>query len=393
MRRRTASWLACAGLLPFALPIRARAQAPVTVALTAEFGLSGSTSAQAIELGLRMALADINAASGVLGGRPLRLIARDDRSIPARAIRNFQEFQQAPDLVAIFGGKFSPVLLDLAPLARQAGIPLLAPWSSADALTDDDSTPAVTFRLALKDSWAIGAMARYLARRHAVRTIGLLAPTTAWGRSSVEALRRLSAATGAAHQVQWYSWGERTLLPHYLALRGAGADGLILVGNEGEAARMLREIAALPAAQRLPVALHGGATGGDLFAMAGPALGQVDVAVVQSFSFGDRSTPARRRVLARLAARTEGMPVERVSSAGFAQAYDLMHLLALAIDRAGSTDCKRIRIALENLPAHTGLVKHYARPFAPGRHDALSPDDIFMARFTRDGRLARLSER
>lgn len=370
-----------------------RANAPVVVALTAEFGLVNSTSAQAIEQGLRLAIAEINAAGGVLGNRPLRLVARDDRSMPARAIRNFNEFLQVPDLVAVFGGKFSPVLIELAPLARQANMPLLAPWSSADEVTGGDASPDVVFRLSLKDSWAIEAMVRHLVQRRAVRRIGLLVPNTAWGRSSLDALRRAAARTPFQFHVQWYSWGETSLMPQYHALRGAGADGLILVANESEAALLLREIAALAPRQRLPVAAHAGVMGGDLFTMAGPALAEVDFSVVQTFTFAGSQTPVQKRVLRSLSLQNGGVPVQRVSSAGFAHAYDLMHLLAKAVDAAGTTDRTAVRRALEQLGTHAGLVRTYVRPFAPGRHDALSPSDVFMARFGSDGHLIRSADK
>ncbi|MDB5932142.1 MAG: transporter substrate-binding protein, partial [Polaromonas sp.] len=83
--------------------------APVRIGLDAEFGLDNSTSAQAVELGLRSAIGEINRAGGVLGGRPVELVTKDHRSIPARGIRKIEEFARMPALVAVFGGRFSPV--------------------------------------------------------------------------------------------------------------------------------------------------------------------------------------------------------------------------------------------------------------------------------------------
>ncbi|MBY0431815.1 MAG: ABC transporter substrate-binding protein, partial [Rhodospirillales bacterium] len=50
---------------------------PVYLGLDAEFGLRNSTSAQAIERGILIAIDQVNQAGGVLGGRPLALITRD----------------------------------------------------------------------------------------------------------------------------------------------------------------------------------------------------------------------------------------------------------------------------------------------------------------------------
>jgi branched-chain amino acid transport system substrate-binding protein len=76
-----------------------------------------------------------------------------------------------------------------------------------------------------------------------------------------------------------------------------------------------------------------------------------------------------------------------ISPVGIAHAYDLTHLLARAIDKAGSTDRARIRDALEHLGPYDGLVRRYSRPFTATRHDALGPEQIFMARYSADDRL------
>ena len=67
------------------------AGAPVRIAIDAEFSWPGSTSAQAIEQGIRIAIDEINGSGGVLGGRPLELITRDNGTVPARSMRNLEE--------------------------------------------------------------------------------------------------------------------------------------------------------------------------------------------------------------------------------------------------------------------------------------------------------------
>jgi branched-chain amino acid transport system substrate-binding protein len=70
---------------------------------------------------------------------------------------------------------------------------------------------------------------------------------------------------------------------------------------------------------------------------------------------------------------------------GVAHAYDLTHILAMAIDQAGSTDRKAVRDALEKLPSYRGLIKNYAPPFTARRHEALSARELLLARFRADG--------
>jgi branched-chain amino acid transport system substrate-binding protein len=109
---------------------------------------------------------------------------------------------------------------------------------------------------------------------------------------------------------------------------------------------------------------------------------------VQTYSFVGRTDPIALRVLQALRERYGVAGPESIQSpVGVAQAYDLTHLLARAIDLAGSTDRAAIRDALEHLGPYQGLVRNYERPFSPERHDALFPEDAFMARYGEDGQL------
>jgi branched-chain amino acid transport system substrate-binding protein len=62
-----------------------------------------------------------------------------------------------------------------------------------------------------------------------------------------------------------------------------------------------------------------------------------------------------------------------------------MHILALAIAQAGSTDGDAVRAALEDLKTpYEGLIKTYKQPFTAENHDALGPDDYIMVHYEGD---------
>lgn len=372
-------------------------RAPVHIGLDAEFGHTTSTSDDAIRAGILVAIEEINRAGGVLGGRPLVLLERDNRSVPARGVANLKRFAEVEDLVAVFCGKFSPVVIEALPLIHRLGLPLLDPWAAANPVVDNGYTPNYVFRLSLRDSWAIPTMIEHL-RAKGARNLGLLVPNTAWGRSSAASAREALAADSMLTLVgvQWYNWGDVSLVTQYQRLLGAGMDGLLLVANESEGAVLVKEMALLPEARRVVVASHWGITGGRFTELAGPALERIDFAVVQTYSFidaegGDVGGAIAERVSGAVA-RLLGVEGRRaiVSPVGVAHAYDLTHLLARAVERAGSTDRGAVRDALERLGPYSGLVKHYERPFTARRHEALAAKDSFMARFAEDGALLPL---
>ena len=360
---------------------------PVYVGLDLEFTHRTSTSAEAIRRGVLIAIDEINRRGGVLGGRPLAVIERDNHSIAARAVENVRELARMEDLVAVFCGKFGPAALEALPVLHQLRLPLLDPWASPDSIVENGYRPNYVFRLSLTDTWAMRAMLGHAAAR-GLRSVGLMLPNTAWGRSNESAATAYLATRPAVQVVgtSHFNFGDTTLVAKYQELRRAGAQAILLVAIESEAAVLVRELAALPERDRLPIISHHGTAGGDLAQMTGPALQQVDLTILQAYSFVGARRPAARRVLDE-AERLFGVRDVRdlVSPAGVATAYDLTHILALAVDRAGSTDRAAVRDELERVPAYDGLVKRYAPPFTPTRHEALAPSDLVFARFDERG--------
>lgn len=376
-------------LAALAAPLAARSadKAAVQLGIDGEFGLQNSTSAQAIELGVRIAVDQVNAAGGVLGGRPLEIVTKDHRSIAARGIRNIEEFTAMPDVVAVFGGRFSPVVIEQLPILKKSKLPFMAVWSAADMIVDNGTTPNYAFRLSLRDSLAMPFMLGKI-REMGLQRVGLLFTNTAWGRSNLAAVEKYTSAHGVPRVVgtAWYNWQERTLLDKYVKLHGMGAQAILLVANDDEAAMLVKEVAPLPQDKRIPIFSHWGVTGGRFFKEASEGLKHVDFRVIQTFSFFKaRNKPALDGFMA--TARKFGIQrIEDIESpVGVAHAYDMAHILAKAIDLAGKADRAAVRDALEKVPSHDGLIKRYAPPFTATRHEALGNNELLMARYREDG--------
>ena len=219
-------------------------------------------------------------------------------------------------------------------------------------------------------------------------------PTPVGAEANLAAAQRYVASQRALQisGLAWHNWGEKSLLQRYSSLRETGSQVVLLAANDDDAA------GAGPAGGRaagspapsfdLPPGHHGR----QFAALAGPALQTVDLSVLQTFSFFKAEARARDGFL-RTARSVAGLTsVEQLEApTGTAHAYDMLHLLALAIRRAGSTDRSAVRDALERLPPYRGLVKHYRPAFTPERHEALGPEELLMARYRADGVLVPFS--
>lgn len=360
---------------------------PIVIAVSAEYGLKGSHAAQSIEQGIRAAAEEINTAGGLLDGRKIEVMQRDDRGSPARAVDHLLELAKNPDVVAVFCGRFSPVALEMAPFANQQQILLLDPWAAADSITQNSGVPNYVFRLSLTDTWALDAMLQHALKRKLNRVAAFL-PNTSWGRSSAAAIETFASKNPRLRHINyWYNWGDTQFADQLARARADGMQALIMVANETEGSVIVKQMAALPPEKRVPIIAHWGIAAGNFAGMVGEDLAKVDLAVAQTFTFANAAS-ARAKPVMEAYRKRHAVPADSMlAQAGFAHAYDLTHLLAKAITLAGNTHRPDIRAALERLPAHVGLVKNYKRPFTPSNHEALDRKQLFMGRFIANGTL------
>ena len=134
----------------------------------------------------------------------------------------------------------------------------------------------------------------------------------------------------------------------------------------------------------VPIVSHWGPAGGRFGELAGPSAEKVHF--IQTYSFDDVESGKGAEVFAALQERFPEIesPADVTPAVGIANAYDAMHLVALAIENAGSLDGPAIRQGLYDIERHAGLIKEYVEPFSPEEHDALGPDDYVFTHFVGD---------
>lgn len=384
LRRLSAGALRVVAALAPAGPAAADTH-PLILGLDADMTSAAAQSGEAIRQGAAVAIAEINAAGGLLG-RPLELVVRDHRGIPARGRDNIGEFAAMPDLLAVLAGSHTPVALDELELIHQHQILFLVPWAAGTAIIDNGYAPNFAFRVSIRDDLAGDFLVAKAAER-GFRSPALLLERTAWGRSNERAMvAAINRAELRLARVGWFNRGVQSLAADLDQLVASGADAVLLVSGAQEGALLVAAMAARPPGQRLSILSHWGIATGDV----PPANEAVDLSFLQTFLFSRPPFPDRTQRFRDSYARVfpdAGPPETVPAPAGLAHAYDVVHLLAAAVRKAGSTDRRLVRDALENLGRHEGLVRTYDPPFTRDRHDALTADDFRMARFGAGGRL------
>ncbi len=377
-------------LIVLIAPVHA-AEPPILVGLDADLSSGSARSGVSIQRGIELAMDEINEQGGVLG-RPLQLVVRDHRGNPARGVDNINSFADIEGLVAVVGGLHTPVVLrELKPI-HQHQIPFLIPWAAGTPVVENGFDPNYVFRVSVRDQYAGGFLVGKALSKGYTK-IGLLLERTGWGKSNLKAMsaaleqKQLDPAA-----VEWFHWGEKNFAPILNNMRQKGIDAILLVANAPEAVQLVREMARQTPDSRLPILSHWGITGGSFHQEVGELLvDQVDLQFLQTYSFLQPSDPQHSTAMAKRYCEkyrcAPGVDVERAIFAptGTAHAYDLIHLLAVALEQAGKVGRVELQQALEKIPVYQGLVKTYSPPFTATMHDALSVEDFCMARYDEDG--------
>lgn len=364
----------------------------ILLGLDADISSGSAESGMAIQRGIELAIADVNAEGGVLG-KPLALVMRDHRGNPARGIDNIIELAAMPNLVAVVGGLHTPVALAELETIHRHQVVYLGPWAAGTAVVDNGYHPNFVFRVSVRDQYAGGFLIEQ-AQRRGFKRPALLLENTSWGRSNEKAMRAALAKTGnAPATIQWFNWGVTSIDSQFDSIAESGADVIMLVANSPEGVVVANEMAAQPKTARLPIVSHWGVTGGSFYRKTRHILPQLDFTFLQTITL---LPPIKRKKAQKLAQAyirryADCHAIEDIRSpAGTAHAYDLVRILALAVEKAGTTDRRAVRDAMEKIPHYEGVVRTYAPPFTAERHDALTIQDFHMARYDDNGVIRRV---
>jgi branched-chain amino acid transport system substrate-binding protein len=259
-------------------------------------------------------------------------------------------------------------------------VPFIGIWAAGTAITHNGAKPNYVFRVSAVDALVDVRLLKH-AQKLGAKKAGLILINNPWGESNEKGLKAAAEKDKSIQivGVEKFENNDVDLVPQLTRLKQAGADALILVGNAAPGAQVMKSRDRM--GWKVPVVSHWGISGGRFPELAGPSAG--DAQFVQTYSFFGNQSATGKKVIGELQKKFPQIkgPSDIFSPVGTANAYDAMHLVALAIQKAGSTDGEKVRQALENLGTYEGLIKTYKQPFTADNHDALGPDDYVMVHF------------
>ncbi len=311
--------------------------------LTGDGASFGISSREATEL----AVEEINAAGGLLGGRRIRLIVEDDQSRPEEASSAVTKLITQDRVVAVLGEVASSRSLAAAPVAQRHQVPMITPSSTNEKVTQIGD---YIFRVCFIDPFQGEVLAKFAYNDLKARRVAILKDIRQdYSVGLTDAVTRtFTALGGTILDTVSYSSGDADFKAALTRLRSAKPDAIFATGSYPEAAIIVRQAREL--GLTMPI-LGGDGWVGDALQNGREALNNT---FISNHYSGDNPSPVVQNFVATYKKRF-GKDPDSIA----ALAYDATKVLADAITRAGSTEGPRLRdaIAATDVPGVTGQLK------------------------------------
>lgn len=343
------------------------------------FGQSAALNGPASELGTEMrrgieaAFAEANRSGGVLGRR-LDLVSYDDRYEPEAAIANTKRLIYENGVFALIGAVGTPTSMAAEPIAREAQVPFIAPFTGAEFLRDPKLRNVVNVRASYFEETE--KIVDSLFRDRGITRVAVLYQDDSYGRSGLVGVRQaLGRRQLTLVGTGTYARNTTAVKTALLSLRDAEPQAIVIIGAYRPSAVFTRW------ARKLGIdapILNISFVGSDaLAASLGPAGAGVFVTQVVPFPTGD-SIPLLRQYRTALAAHGGGAQPGFVSLEGY-----IAGRLTIAV--LGRLDAAPTRQGFLRKLAETGTFDIAGFKLRYGPEDNRGSDQVFLTEIRADG--------
>jgi branched-chain amino acid transport system substrate-binding protein len=335
MRKLSLSVLAAVTTAAFAFTGPAGAQDTLTVATAGPMTGQYASFGEQMKRGAEQAVADINAAGGVLG-KQLVLEIGDDACDPKQAVAVANDLVSKG--VAVVAGHFcSGSSIPASSVYNEEDILQITPASTNPALTEDAQANGWynVFRTCGRDD-AQGIVAgKFLAEKYTGKNVAILHDKTAYGKGIADETKKNMNAAGLQEVMyEAYSAGEKDYSALVSKMKQANIDAFYLGGYHTEGGLIIRQ--AREQGLQAQMVSEDALVTAEFWSIAGPA----GEGTLMTFQPDPRKLDSAKGV------------VEKFTAAGYdPEGYTLYTYAALqvwkaAAEAAGSTDTKAVADAI-----------------------------------------------
>ncbi|WP_375594976.1 ABC transporter substrate-binding protein [Algihabitans albus] len=296
--------------------------------------------------GWQLAVEEINASGGVLGGKTLEIVSRDDGGTTADAVRVADELVTNEGVEFLFGTFFSNVGLAVGDYAKQRRVLFIAAEPLTDALTMAQGN-RYTFRMR-PNTYMQTKMLVEAGRESGAKTWAIVAPNYEYGQSAAANFKALLAEMDPEAEVvveQYPALGKIDAGATTQAILGANPDGIFNATFAGDQAKLVREgqLRGLFEGRTVLSLLTG-----EPEYLAPMGAETPEGWIVTGYPWDQIDTPAHLAFVEAYQAKYDDFP--RLASL---LGYSIPYVIKEMLDKAGSTDTEAMVDALKGLEVET----------------------------------------
>ena len=147
--------------------------------------------------GVNLAVEEINASGGLLGGRKIELMVLDNKCNPSEAVNVANKLVEAK-VVAIEGAHCSSAHLASMKIVADAKIPMITGIASNPQITElaGPGRNEYSFRISPSDSAMMNALGIYLGDKKVFKSVAIIGEDTDFGRGGADAFKAVAEKAG-----------------------------------------------------------------------------------------------------------------------------------------------------------------------------------------------------
>lgn len=330
--------------------------------------------------GMEIAVEEINARGGVLG-KKINWIFYDTESQSVKGVNAVKRLiSQDKVTMVVGGGSMSGIALAVLPMTERAKVPFISTEGSMQIVNPVAKRP-FTFKSTADDDQAVARALDYL-KKKGVKKFALLHSTTGFGQSALAQTKKVASQYGMTVVYEAFGPADTDLTPQLTRIKESGAQAVIIWTVTPAGVVALKQMQQLGMQKMYRVHSYGFVSQ-RYMKLAGDAAKDLLLVSVK-FPVGEDlpdSDKAKKQILSLIAKYKK--KYGREPNQFVAQTYDAIHLAAVAIGKAKSTDSSKIRDAMQSITGYDGASGTFN--FAKNRHSGLSKNDLVLVKWE-DGR-------
>jgi branched-chain amino acid transport system substrate-binding protein len=326
--------------------------------------------------GVQIAIDQINAAGGILGGKKIVMVDRDDEAKNERGGPIMQEFIDKEKVVAILGPINTGVANAASRYANERKVPMIINVSAGAKVNElfTEFPENYVFHFVANDDVQAEMIVNEALTKRGFKKPALLCDDTNYGQNGREKMEGVLKKLGKKSVYTGkFKIKDTDMTAQLQQAKAAGADVVLAYGIGPELAAVSNSMERI--GYKVPMIASWTAAMSNYVNNA--AKNGNGTMMPQTFIEESPKTETGKKFVADYRAKFKETPIASAVSA--AQGYDSMQVLRLAMEQAGSTEGSKVRAALEELKSpYEGVTGNFNPVFTKTDHEAIKTANTQM---------------